>query len=124
MCIERARTQNTALLMYASDYDGTLPPGPLWMDQITPYVFPLLVNFTCPVLEQNGPGEYGFGLHSQILGETVVSFTDPSVVITVFEVESAAKNEVGTEAQMLQAPRHFGVVTVARLDGSSRGEAP
>jgi hypothetical protein len=122
-CVNRMREVNQGLMMYAADYDDTLPIGADWMDRVDQYVSPNS-DFQCPVVEANNPAEFGVAMHTQIDGQTLDSFPDRSLIITLFESTDLSESALGTEADKPPVARHNDHNVLARLNGAVQHVVP
>jgi prepilin-type processing-associated H-X9-DG protein len=108
-------------IMYATDYDDTLPPAGMWMDMVKPYVSTEAV-FHCPVFK-NDPDRYGYAMKIGLSEKQVTPIVSPETQVLLFESVNLTRNANGAFA-MPDPPRHGTAGSVAYLDGHASKLTP
>ena len=116
-----------ALLAYARDHDGLLPPAASWCDDIGPYCDPGQITkdlFHCPA---NPDAKFAYALNADLAGKNVHTLADHSQYVLLLHGETGKRNEVRTVPAQAQGGRHSaewdGTIAcdqVAMLDGMVR----
>lgn len=106
-----------AILAYAAEHDGTLPPAATWQDDVMPNYerlyqkvmghnsneeIPEWLNFNVAapgeVLEcaLSGGKKTGFAYNSEVAGKKLADFTEPRTTVLVFETLTPSYNAYGS----------------------------
>lgn len=80
-CLSNMKQINTAMIMYASDYDGFLPNSKNWQKTLEPYVRNEKL-LTCP---EKGKNHSSYAMNDAYSGANIDEIKDPSEEILIFE---------------------------------------
>jgi prepilin-type processing-associated H-X9-DG protein len=105
VCISHMRLVGSAMLMYADDYDGHLPPRENWCDAVLPYVSAPQASssrraFSCPSLADQPSGQ---AFNAQLSAHSVSRITSPFATAELYDARGGWNLAGGAE---LAAPRH------------------
>jgi len=113
LSITRLKALNRGLVLYVSDYDDVLPPGPGWMDGIQPYVTDP-ANYRSPAVQAVG---YGYALNSAVAGTNLNSFASWDTTVSIFDSTDLSRSAVAPTSTMPSPARYLSHNTVGYLDG-------
>lgn len=105
-----------ALLRYAQEHQGTLPPASEWQQAILPYLREREACWDCPEEGHDQTPDYLFNSH--LAGVRLSDLRQPRLTVLVFEGIPRDERLSGTEADL--APRHEGAVNILFADGHVR----
>jgi len=120
-----------ALLAYARDHGGLLPPAASWCDEIGPSIMPDAATgkdvFQCPADPDH---KYGYALNAALAGKNVRTLTDHGDRVMLLHAKAGVRNEVVQVPAIAQNAIHTGGMyydgdgekydIVVMLDGSLR----
>jgi prepilin-type processing-associated H-X9-DG protein len=118
LSITRLKAANLGVIMYMEDYDDTLPLSFRWMDEVLPYT-KNETDFHSPAIGATG---YGYAMNTQIAGQTLPQFPNPSVVVSVFDSTDLSRNATDGTGTEPTPPRYGGHNTIGFLDGHVQDE--
>jgi len=118
LSVSRLKAANTGLILYINDYDDAVPLSNKWVDELTPYVKDP-TSFNSPAVAAPG---YGYALNSAVAGKDLISFTDPSTTISLFDSTDLARNATDPTSTEPSPPRYGKRNTLAYLDGHVQDE--
>ncbi len=101
-----------AVLMYAQDWDETLP-GPEWVNEIMPYIKNEAV-FVCPAQPDL---TVGYAFNEALLGALLGDIPMPAETIILFDSDLGDEAPVGGSEALPEEGRHNGGVNVGFADG-------
>lgn len=92
-CEEHLSMLGWALLAYARDHDGTLPPAKSWCDDIGPYLKPQMKPaevFKCPATPDL---QYGYAINSELAGMDVRVLEGHEQYVLLLHAKVGVRNE-------------------------------
>jgi len=101
-CLANTMNLATALLIYASEYDGVLPPAQAWCDAASDYLQGPR-PFVCPNAREL---RSGYAYNSAVAGLSRTDLADPAGTIAIFESERGW-NAAGGPELLVATPRHL-----------------
>ena len=110
----RLKQLSVGFLIYASDYDDNLPPGPKWVENLTPYI-QAETTFHSPVFTD--PGQYGFAYDSGAAGKSITTFDFPAQISLDFDSTILTKSAVSTTITLPVPARYQGGNFIGYIDG-------
>lgn len=110
-CQSNLKQLSTALLMYAEDHSGKLPPASSWSVAITAYIKTPDV-FQCPNRKKQ---RFGYAFNSHLSGARIDDIQSPEKVPLLFETSLDRENATDPAASF-QTP-YQGIGNVAYADG-------
>lgn len=111
----RLQALNAGLLIYASDYDGKLPPAGNWVDATLPYVR-TLSTYRSPVVERRIPTDFGYAYNSALSGADLSSF-DRGMTVSIFDSTILTRDASSDLSTLPRPPRYGSANTIVYLDG-------
>ncbi len=118
VCLNNLKQIGSGMLIYATDFDDTLPPPYTWGTTVRPYVKDARA-FTCPTVERQGQTG-GYAYNSLIAGALLRTFTSPETMPTLFETENLTEGATEEVNYGLSIPRHNDVICAAYADGHAK----
>jgi prepilin-type processing-associated H-X9-DG protein len=116
-CLSNVKQLALANLMYAQDWDQTLPAADGWCDACIPYVKSDSV-YRCPVI----PNERsGYALNADIGGASMGQFSAPQEIVLLFDANGGWNASGGED---LMDPRHSRGANVGFVDGHAQWMGP
>jgi hypothetical protein len=114
-CMSNLKQLGLATLMYASDYDETLPAASAWMDATKQYgTTP--TNSKCPLVNDG----HGYAMNDALSKKKIAKIAKPESVILLFETADLGDNAHGKPPALgTPAPRH-GSRTISYVNGAVR----
>jgi prepilin-type processing-associated H-X9-DG protein len=112
-CMSNQKQIMLAMIQYADDWDGHLPPAIAWNAYLTGYLQTKDEVFRCPVAQHQGSREYDYAYNPTMSAKSAYDLPEPAYAVTVFE---AANGQV--------APRHLGGANIAYADGHVKWSRP
>jgi hypothetical protein len=100
-CISNLKQIGLAGVLYASDYDDTLPEADSWVDVFEPYLREF-DGFQCPA--ELLP--YGYAFNKEVSRVTVTELEAPDMVPLVFDSTIGSRNAVSGLETLPDPPRH------------------
>jgi hypothetical protein len=113
---DRMKQLDLGLIMYANDFDESLPLANQWMDGIAPSV-KSAIAFHSPAVEQLNESDYGYAMNSAIAGKSLTSFASPSTTYSLFDSTVLTRNATSPLTTLPQPPRYGKYNTIGLLDG-------
>jgi len=111
-----------AVLQWADEHDGRLPPAETWLDDVEAY------SLTSDRLSKPGAGkgECGYGLNAALAGQTLPeSMEERAGLVLLFECADFGRNLVGDPDQDLEPPVEEGAPAfIATADGMAHAVDP
>ena len=128
-CQKHLQTIANALLAYARDHDGLLPPAATWCDDIGLYLDPGELTadlFRCPA---NPDAKFAYALNADLAGKNVHTLNGHGNYVLLLHGTTGTRNEVRTVPKVAHGGQHVAmwgstsaaVDLVAMLDGNTRG---
>ena len=122
-CPSNLRMLAVAAQLYTQDWEGALPPGDRWADQLLEYAHDARL-FRCPhVQHPRGWQGSDYGFNSALSSQTVRDLAEPSACPMLFESSTGlAKDGSWNVSDPLTSfiPRHEGKGHIAYADGHVR----
>jgi prepilin-type processing-associated H-X9-DG protein len=117
-CLGRMRQLSAAVLMYAADWNETLPPGRQWSDLAARDLPPeaLKTAFRCP----SARSPYGYALNRRVGGLSLARVDAPAETVMLLESDAIKDNPLGGPESVPAPGRHNGAGNFGFLDGSVR----
>lgn len=112
-CLSNMKQLSIAMLNYAHDWDGKLPPASRWRSALLPYAKNEGV-FRCPS-DKDKRHLSSYAMNRRLSERAVSQVIRPAETVMLFET-SAGEDNPSDEGQSL-APRHSGKAGVAYVDG-------
>lgn len=113
-CITNMKQGAVATLMYASDWDETLPPATVWMNAVIPYTQKPVLQ--CPQVRDG----HGYAMNDGVSRKKTNKIPAQHTTVLLFETDDLAYNAHGKPpAASIPGPRH-GSRTVSYVDGSTK----
>lgn len=85
-----------AVIQWAEDHDGRLPPGQTWLDDVEAYS----LDGKTPARPGAGEGECGYGLNAALAGTTLPErYAERKRLVLLFECADSGRNVVGDPEQ-------------------------
>ncbi len=116
--VNRLKSLNQAVLLYASDFDDVLPLRGQWMDGVIPYAKNEWL-FHSPAVSRFG---YGYAMQREIAGNPLHLFSSLSTEVSVFDSTNLARNATDFLSTEPSPPRYGRKNTIAFLDGHVQDE--
>jgi hypothetical protein len=104
-----------AMLLYAQDWDDTLPPGPGWDELIVPYLKDRS-RLKSPIFD--GTPNFGFAYNSEIAGLPLTSIPSPTSTLLVFDSTQLTKGAVAPPSTLPVPGRYAGKNAQVMVDGT------
>lgn len=102
-CQENLRRLSTALLLYAQDCDGTLPPADRWGDLSARYLPGRAeAALRCPAART----PYGYAFNRALDARPLAQIPEPGNTVMLFEADAALRNTAGGRELWLPEARH------------------
>jgi hypothetical protein len=103
-CREHLRQLSSAVMMYASAWDDTLPPAPHWGDLASGYLpaDEARSAFQCP----SARSPFAYALNRSLGGVPLSRIEAPDTTVLLLEHDAASRNEVGGRNSLPALPRH------------------
>lgn len=98
LSLTRLKGHSLGMLMYASDWDDTLPPADVWMNAVSSKVNP--EDLECP-LQVWKTFEFGFAMNKNASALETRTVKSPELVPMTFEATMVNKNAVGDADVMI-----------------------
>lgn len=114
-CMSNLKQLALGQMMYAQDWDQTLPPSYSWGDATMPYLKDQKI-FTCPTLAKSGQ-QSGYAMDSTVSGARMEKISAPVSTVILFESTSTNWNASDPQASVLHVPRHGDGINFAYADG-------
>jgi prepilin-type processing-associated H-X9-DG protein len=116
-CLSNLKQQGLGIMMYAQDYDQTLPPAKAWMDKVGPYIRAERV-FQCPSIKQKGT--YGYAFNADNSAKSIGKIASPNTMAMVFDCDSDVRS-AGVKGLVLPTKaRHSGKNNITYADGHAK----
>lgn len=115
-CVRHEKLLSKALLMYAEEHDGSLPPASNWANAILPYVQDRGA-FVCPEA-RNKQCSYAF--NQALSSVRAADIYDRNYLVMLFESD-LGWNGSGDAARLPTTPRHLGQDVFVFADGHVNG---
>lgn len=116
VCRSNLKQLSAALLMYAQDFDETLPPARRWGDSAVDYLpdTPGEIVFRCPSSDTS----YGFAFNRALDQIPLVRIGTPESMVLLLETDATNRNALGEQSSLPNPPRHYGGVNIAYANGT------
>lgn len=114
-CRHNLRKLASAVLLYAEDYDQTLPDGKMWVDQTAHYLKserPTIYN--CPEMPK---AKYSYAYHQILCGKSFFKIISPDTTPMLFDSVTQTKNATDLFTSLPKMGRHSGRNLIAFTDG-------
>ena len=119
-CMNNVRQLTLAVMIYANDNKGVLPPATNWCDAIQPNVGSPR-TFQCLSGDQSQRSQYGLNARLAGLGDT--NFVNPATLVLVFEIDGGW-NATGGPELLPKSSRHGKGVVIGFADGHAELVSP
>ena len=127
-CQRRVGQLCTAILAYARDNDGLLPPAESWCDDIGPYIIPPNAGpevFQCPARPEL---EYGYAINAELAGTDIRILKDHGRYVLLLPAKYGDPNEALDVPATVENAWHISRwnqrqgkhITAGMLDGNTR----
>ena len=124
---QRVRALVEALLTYARDNEGQLPPAESWCDDALGYAPPEQVTeevLQCPAADL----DYAWAMNAELAGKNIRTLKSHDDYVLLLPAEAGVRNEVRTVPERLAEGRYLTAwaddarlaVTIGMLDGNTR----
>jgi hypothetical protein len=116
-CLANLKKTADGQLLYAVDFDDTLPPAKKWVEVSVPFV-DSMSSYQCPEVPSSS---FGFAMNEFVGGESLKKIDKPANTMMLFESQKPGMNASGypvTDAA--KPPRHQGANNVATVDGAAK----
>lgn len=111
-CISNMKQLCLAAMMYAQDWDETLP-SEQWPQQLEPYLKNAEI-YQCPGAKER---QYAFAINEALIGAKLSDIKRPAETVLFFESNLPDDLPFGGPDGLLMEPRHRGMITVGFVDG-------
>ncbi len=112
-CMDNLKKLSQAMLLYAHDHGGSLPPASQWSDAVRPYVSSERV-YRCPSVERQG---YGYAMNSNLSMHALGQLADPAGTPLLYDSSNLSWNASDPFTTLPTPPRHLGGNNIAFADG-------
>ena len=119
VCAVNMRELAQAMLLYAEDHNGTLPPATRWSATIASPTIRPRFGFICPSSLASPPDDQrwsDYAMNDALSGAKIGAIRHPTRAVLLFECD-LGWNAVGSRAQLPRKPRHLGGDDYAFADG-------
>lgn len=124
LCVDHLKKTTLALLMYAQDYDETLPTRSVpWADALSPYAKSEYL-YRCPTVYAQDRTAYGYALNAALPDTHLGQWGNPDFVPAFYDSTTLTRSAVDHVTSLPAPGRHLGVNNIAYLDGHVEGVAP
>ena len=106
----------SAMSLYATDHDDTLPPASAWMDGVRPLVRSERV-FRCPEEWREKYGGYGYAMNAAMSQKRLSKIAKSTTTPLLFDSIMPARNSASGLETLPKRGRHSGGNNVAYVDG-------
>jgi prepilin-type processing-associated H-X9-DG protein len=117
-CTSNMKQLCLAALMYAQDWDETLP-NENWPKDLEPYIGNTTL-FRCPA----APERIGYALNAALAAGKMGDVKNPAETVFFFEADVPDDVAFGGPEAVLQEPRHADRIVVGFVDGHARAMEP
>ena len=111
-CMNNVRQINLALIMYADDHGGKLPPTDRWNDLLKPYTGGSDAMFHCPA---QPPGRCSYAINAVVDGDKVPDANKAKSILVFSSVEGW--NQSGNPQNAVPHNHSRSMITVGYADG-------
>jgi hypothetical protein len=119
-CMNHVKQLNLALIMYADDNNGTLPPADKWCDLIKPYTGNSEIVYHCAAQPQ---GRCSYAFNASLGHRQTQEITAPARMVLIFSSEEGWNQSGGV--QSVKAHSHSrGSPTLGFADGHTEIQGP
>ncbi|MEZ0326892.1 MAG: hypothetical protein ACAH95_13410 [Fimbriimonas sp.] len=120
-CLSNIRQTAAAQLLYAAEFDETLPPLKTWVTASIPYASSTSV-YQCPAVSSSS---FGFAMSAWFGGAKLRKIHSHDETLLLFEPMVAGINASGYASKdSANPPRHSGTNNVAFMDGHAKAVKP